>query len=78
MEVAHEKRIRSIQASFSEEIHKVITLKEEEAKYVQSEKELLENRIYELEEAIAGFKGEIEEQTRFNEAAEKSMGEAKK
>jgi hypothetical protein len=57
METTHEKRIRALQTFFNEEIQKIILIKEEEAKYVQSEKELLENRIYELEEVIASLKG---------------------
>ena len=60
MESTHEKRIRALQACFSEEMQKIILIKEEEAKYVQSEKELLENRIYELEEVIAGLKEELQ------------------
>lgn len=60
MEKASEKRVRALQAHFSEEVHKMILAKEEEARYVQSEKELLENRIYELEEHIAALKGELD------------------
>lgn len=44
----HEKRIQDVQESFNEEMQKLIVVKEEEAKYAQSEKEMLEGRIEEL------------------------------
>lgn len=47
-EVKHEQRLKDIQKGFNEEIQKIIISKEEEAKYAQSEKELLEGRINEL------------------------------
>lgn len=71
METTHEKRIRALQAYFSEEMQKIILIKEEEAKYVQSEKELLENRIYELEEVIAGLKEELQTQMNTHDNAGK-------
>lgn len=37
-ETAHEKSLMALQAAFSEEMQRVIALKEEEAKFVQSEK----------------------------------------
>ena len=45
MELKHETRIKEVQKKFSIEIRKLIDEKEQEAKYAQSEKELLENRI---------------------------------
>ena len=35
----------TLQGAFSDEMQRMIQMKEEEAKFVQSEKELLENRI---------------------------------
>lgn len=48
-EAKHEQRLKDIQRTFNEEIQKIIFSKEEEAKFAQSEKELLEGRISELE-----------------------------
>jgi hypothetical protein len=48
-----EARIKEIQGNFKTEIKKLITEKEEEAKYAQSEKEMLENRIEEMEAFLA-------------------------
>lgn len=48
-EVKNEQRLKDIQRNFNEEMQKVIYSKEEEAKFAQSEKELLEGRIAELE-----------------------------
>ena len=45
MEEKHEIRIKEIQKKFSIEIRRLIEEKEQEAKFAQSEKELLENRI---------------------------------
>ena len=47
-EAAHEKSLMSLQTAFSDEMQRVIAMKEEEAKFVQCEIELLENRILEL------------------------------
>lgn len=44
-EIRNETRIKEIQSSFKSEIRQLLEEKEEEAKYSQSEKELLENRI---------------------------------
>lgn len=44
-EIAHEKSLMALQGAFSDEMQRIIQMKEEEAKFVQSEKELLENRI---------------------------------
>ncbi len=48
-EVKHEQRIKEIQTCFNVEMQRLIECKEEEAKYAQSEKELLEGRMQELE-----------------------------
>jgi hypothetical protein len=48
-EAKHEQRLKDIQRTFNEEMQKIIYSKEEEAKFAQSEKELLEGRISELE-----------------------------
>ena len=45
----HESRLKEIQKRFSNEISMLIKQKEEEAKYAQAEKEMLEDRISELE-----------------------------
>lgn len=44
---------------------------------MQSEKELMENRIYELEEVIAGLKAEVTDLIQANDSAEKSIEELK-
>jgi hypothetical protein len=44
-EVKNEQRLKDTQRNFNEEMQKVIYSKEEEAKFAQSEKELLEGRI---------------------------------
>ncbi len=77
MEGTHEKRIRNLQGIFNDQINKIIQAKEEEAKYVQSEKELLENRIYQLEEVIAGLKAEVTDLINANDASEKNIAELK-
>lgn len=69
-EAAHEKTLLALQAAFSEEMQRLILLKEQEAKFVQSEKELLENRILELEQVIATLKSELESEAGNREAAE--------
>ena len=51
-EIKHETRLKEIQKRFCTEISMLISQKEEEAKYSQSEKELLEERIAELEERL--------------------------
>jgi hypothetical protein len=37
-ETAHEKSLMSLQGAFSDEMQRIIQMKEEEAKFVQSEK----------------------------------------
>lgn len=59
-EIKHEQRLKDIQRSFSEEIQKIILSKEEEAKYAQSEKELLEGRISELENEVSELREQLE------------------
>lgn len=59
-EEALEVRVRELQASFSAEMLGVIQDKEEEGKYVQAEKEMMENRIFELEDLIAGMKQDLD------------------
>ena len=58
-EVKHELRVKDIQKNFNEEIQRLIISKEEEAKYSQSEKELLEARIEELEAEVSVMKDEL-------------------
>lgn len=41
METKNEERIRELQKKFKDELNKIIASKEEEVKFVQSEKELL-------------------------------------
>lgn len=48
MEVKNDERIKDIQKKFKEEMQKIILDKEEEAKYFQSEKEILEETISDL------------------------------
>ena len=48
MEVKNDERIKDIQKKFKEEMQKIILDKEEEAKYFQSEKEILEETITDL------------------------------
>ncbi len=48
-EMKNEARIRDIQSGFKIQIKRLLEEKEQDAKYAQSEKELLENRIAELE-----------------------------
>lgn len=62
---------------FNDQINKIIQAKEEEAKYVQSEKELMENRIYQLEEVIAGLKIQVNDLINANDSAEKNIEELK-
>jgi hypothetical protein len=45
MEEKNEERIKLLQVKFREELQKLIKEKEEEARFVQSEKEVLEGRI---------------------------------
>ena len=68
----------AMQGAFSDEMQRVIQLKEEEAKFVQSEKELLENRIVELEEGFSGLKNELETQISAKEVAEQTICELTK
>lgn len=56
MEVKNDERIKDIQKKFKEEMQKVIMDKEEEAKYFQSEKEILEETITDLESQISDLK----------------------
>lgn len=58
-EAKHEQRIKDIQKGFNEEMQKIIASKEEEAKYAQSEKELLEERIEELEAELTQLKEKL-------------------
>lgn len=48
-EMKNEARIRDIQSGFKIQIKRLLEEKEQDAKYAQSQKELLENRIAELE-----------------------------
>lgn len=59
MEIKHEARIKEIQKKFSIEIRRLISEKEEEAKFAQSEKELLEKRIFELETVIEDLQNKL-------------------
>lgn len=45
MEIKNDERMKDIQKKFKEEVHRLIIDKEEEAKYFQSEKEILEEAI---------------------------------
>jgi len=45
MEVKNEERSKEMQRRLSEEMQKLIATKEEEAKYFQSEREFLEQKI---------------------------------
>ena len=47
-EMKNESRLRDIQNGFKIQIKRLLDEKEQDAKYAQSEKELLENRIAEL------------------------------
>lgn len=58
-EARNEARIKDIQNNFKEELRVLIEEKEEEAKYAQSEKELLEGRIEELESIINELKNRL-------------------
>lgn len=58
-EAKNEIRIREIQNSFKEEMRILIEEKEEEAKYSQSEKEILEGRIEELEAELAALRDQL-------------------
>lgn len=59
MEAKNEERIRIMQLKFNEEIQRYIKDKEEEAKFIQSEKEILEKHILDLEGQIAKLKEEL-------------------
>lgn len=59
-EIKQEQRIREIQKTFNEEMQRFILSKEEEAKFTQSEKELLENRIAELEQEVASLRDKLD------------------
>lgn len=59
MEAKNEERIRIMQVKFNEEIQRYIKDKEEEAKFIQSEKEILEKHILDLEAQIAKLKEEL-------------------
>lgn len=59
MEAKNEERIRIMQVKFNEEIQRYIKDKEEEAKFIQSEKEILEKHILDLEGQIAKLKEEL-------------------
>jgi hypothetical protein len=48
-ELNHEARLKEIQKRFNSEMSVLIQQKEEEAKYSQAEKEILEGKIAELE-----------------------------
>lgn len=61
-ETKNEIRIREIQSSFKLEIKRLLDEKEEDAKYAQSQKELLENRIEELEAILAQLKDKYDYQ----------------
>lgn len=52
MEAKNEERVKFIQIRFKEELQKGIKDKEEEARFVQSEKEILEQHITELNSLI--------------------------
>lgn len=64
MEAKNEERIRIMQIRFNEEIQRYIKDKEEEAKYIQSEKECLEKHILDLEGQITKLKEELQYLTR--------------
>lgn len=68
----------TLQGAFSDEMQRMIQMKEEEAKFVQSEKELLENRILQLEEGFSDLKSELERQITAKEAAEHNIIELTK
>lgn len=59
-QIKNEARIREIQSSFKAEIKVLLEEKEEEAKYAQSEKEILENRIEELEGIVNSLKEQLD------------------
>lgn len=59
MEGKTEERIKQTQIKFKEEITRYIKDKEEEAKYFQSEKEIFEKHIIDLEAQIAKLKDEV-------------------
>lgn len=59
MEAKNDERIRIMQLKFNEEIQRYIKDKEEEAKFIQSEKEILEKHILDLEAQIAKLKEEL-------------------
>lgn len=59
MEAKNDERIRIMQIKFNEEIQRYIMDKEEEAKFIQSEKEILEKHILDLEGQIAKLKEEL-------------------
>ena len=56
MEHKNEERVRDIQRKFREDIHRYVRDKEEEAKYFQSEREIFEDRISELENELNSIK----------------------
>lgn len=61
-ETKNELRIREIQSSFKLEIKRLLDEKQEDAKYAQSQKELLENRIEELESILAELRDRYDNQ----------------
>ncbi len=56
MEIKNDERMKDIQKKFKEEVHRLIIDKEEEAKYFQSEKEILEEAIEQLQNEAEGLK----------------------
>lgn len=61
-EMKNQARLRDIQNGFKIEIKKLLDEKEQDAKYAQSEKELLENRIAEIEEVLEDLKNKYDHQ----------------
>ena len=59
LEEQMQQRVKDLQDIFNDEIKKIIQDKEEEAKYVQSEKQMLENRIFQVENIVSDLKEEI-------------------
>ena len=59
-EIKNESRIKEIQSNFKLEIKKILEEKEEEAKFAQSEQEILEARIEELEGIINNLKEQLD------------------
>lgn len=61
-EMKNEARIRDIQNGFKIQIKRLLDEKEQDAKYAQSQKELLENRIAELEQILNDLKEKYDHQ----------------